>query len=115
VVFDEKKCMGAIKLNVKVAGLLVKRGKWFGDGRQQCHFFWYPCRVANGRGLVSCSNVDVDVATGDDGVGFRALDDLSGCNWRKKWSLLAKALLVALNLLNGSSDGQLAEVRHAFF
>jgi hypothetical protein len=65
--------MGAIKLNVKVAGPLVKRGKWFGEGRQQCLFFWYRYRVANGRGLVSCSNVDVDVATGDEGVGLRAL------------------------------------------
>jgi hypothetical protein len=59
--------------------------------------------------------MDVEVATGDDVVGFRALEDLSRCRWWKKRSLSAKTWLEALNLLNGFSDGQMAEVRHVFF
>jgi hypothetical protein len=117
VVFELKKikCMGAIHLNINVAGPLVKRGKRFRDGRQQRHFFGYPCRVANGRGLVSSSNLDVDVATGNDGFWVRALNDLSRCRWRKKRSLAVDAWLKALDLLDGTSEGQLEEVLHIFF
>jgi hypothetical protein len=90
----------------------VKRGKRFRYGRQQSHFFWYPCRVANGRGLVTCSNVDVDVATGNDWFWVRAWDDLSRCRWWKMRSLAADAWLEALDLFDGTSEGQLAKVRH---
>jgi hypothetical protein len=85
----------------------VERRKRFRYGGQQRHFFWYPCRVANGRGLVTCSNVDVDVAPGNDGFGVRAWDDLSWCRRREKRSLLADARLVALDLLNRTSERQL--------
>jgi hypothetical protein len=61
---------------------------------------------------VTRSNVDVDVAPGDDGFGVRAWDNLRRWCRREERGLSADAWLVALDLLDRASERQLAKMCH---